>query len=704
MFNNIKIGTKILIIMLVTSLASLMVISVISYTEMLNLTKYSQDANIQLGITASGESQQALLNQAEEYLAKIAVEQAGNSDAILSQIEAELASVKDYLEGMYANPSNFVGYELPLPDENQMDVSSAKYMLPPGVEQTDLIEKELLLLSNAGFMLSAVLKNDENLDNIYLGTHTGISYRYSSSNAYNPDYDPRERDWFTQALLMEGEEIWLDTYVDPYGSIGVTCATTFNGADGKVAGVVATDITLTSLKQSIIETKIGDDGYAFLLDNKGEFIAHPDYESEDFKTNPLTTAEESFKETITEMSMGESGIKLAIIDDVESYIAFAPIETASWSLGVVVSIDKVTLPSKQTKEKIDAYTVTSQAHIHDTLSSILMRFIILFAVCTMVLVFFSFILSKTITKPLKKLVEGTKHIGNGNLDSQIEVLGSDEVGQLATAFNAMASNLKEYIDNLSVAIAEKERINGELSVAANLQNDMLPRIFPIFSDLDSLKIFAKMTPAKEVGGDFYDCFFVNESHTKLCCVMADVSGKGVPASLFMVIAKTILKTNLLADGSIVDAITRANTLLSEDNNSNMFVTTFASLLDLTTGRYEFVNCGHNPPLLGRSGDKFEYMKTRRTLPLAAMEETKYYVETIMLEPGDVVYMYTDGITEAMNEKSELFGNDALVDALNTATNWNPEHLDNLVREVVEKFVGEAEQADDITTLSLQYNK
>ncbi len=707
MFKDLRIGTKILVIILFTSLTALLSISIISYTEMLNLTQYSQNANIQLGITSSTKSQEALLSQAEAFLKKIAIEQANNINAVLYQVESELGAARDFTEKLYANPDNFIGYELPLPDKTEHGVAAAKYMLPIGVEKTQAIKSELRILSNAEYMLASLVAHNVNLDNIYMGTENGISYRYSSSSAYDKKYDPRKRSWYQDAFNNKREIVWLDTYLDPFGSIGVTAAMAFNNEQNKIHGVIATDITLDSITHIILNTKIGKAGYAFLLDNKGSYIAHPKYSEKNFEKSPSQKATGSWADVLEDMNQGKTGVDVATIDGSEKYIAYAPLPVSNWSLGIVVPIDEVTLPARETKVIIDQYIIEAQNYIHQTLSDILMDFIVLFTLCTMTLVFFAFIFSKTITKPLKQLLISAEHIGKGNLDNPIEETSKDEVGQLAKAFNAMAANLKQYITNLSTVIAEKESINSELNVAANIQNDMLPRIFPIFSDLDSVRIFAQMTPAKEVGGDFYDVFFIDEAKTKLCCIIADVSGKGVPASLFMVITKTILKSNISLGKNLQDAIIQANLLLAEDNNSCMFVTVFSSILDLSTGEFTYVNCGHNPPLLCRKGERFEYMNITPSLPLAATDFSPYMSEQIMLQAGDIIYMYTDGITEAMNKNNVIFSDNTLLNDLNLIPMHDalePEEIDIFIRAKVEAFVDGANQSDDITTLVLKYTQ
>ena len=654
-----------------------------------------------LEVTASDQSRQGLLDQTQTYLQKIVVEQASNSNAVLSQIQTEVAGMRDYVQALYADPNNFNGSNVPTPEQTEMGTASAKYILAPGVSLSN-VSSELRLISNSKYQFAATLANDTNLDNAYLGTESGISYRYSRSNAVTANYDPRQRNWYKQAMESPDKVVWVDTYIDPYGSVCVTCAAAYKGADGTPVGVVATDITLKNMQQSIVNTRIGEGGYAFLLDNKATYIVHPDYQTEGFETQPLKTATGEWKTTLEAMANGITGVSRAEIDGKEYYVAYAPLTATAWSLGVTVPISTVTEPADATKKQIDQYTSESQTHIRNTLSDVLMRFIILFTICTVIFVVFAFVLSGTITNPIRSLVKSVRQMGSGDLDTEIKVDGKDEIAELSEAFNGMAKNLKDYIAEYTAAEAEKERIGTELSVAANIQDDMLPHIFPTFSELPRLAIYAKMVPAKAVGGDFYDCFFLNKEQTRLCALIADVSGKGVPASLFMVIAKTLIKTNVLAGGDPAAAVNRVNDLLNEDNSSCMFVTAFLCIIDTEKNEMTYINCGHNPPLLGNCEKGFTFMELEKTFPLAIFPNNGYKSYTTRFEPGDILYLYTDGITEAANPAEVLFGNDALQSSLDGAGTNDPEALDKTVRDAVAAFADGAEQADDMTTLAITF--
>ncbi len=248
---------------------------------------------------------------------------------------------------------------------------------------------------------------------------------------------------------------------------------------------------------------------------------------------------------------------------------------------------------------------------------------------------------------------------------------------------------------------ETQRIGAELNVAAQIQADMLPRKFPAFPDRNEFDLYASMDPAKEVGGDFYDFFFIDQDHLGL--VMADVSGKGVPASLFMVIAKTLIKNRALLGGSPSEVLAYANEQLCEGNEAELFVTVWFAILDLSTGKGVVSNAGHEHPILRRAGGQFELIVYPHAPAVATMEGIKFKEHEFELHPGDTLYVYTDGAPEATDENENLFGTDRMLEALNSHPDADPkELLLDMTRKIAE-FVGDADQFDDITMLGFKYN-
>ena len=334
----------------------------------------------------------------------------------------------------------------------------------------------------------------------------------------------------------------------------------------------------------------------------------------------------------------------------------------------------------------------------------LIRIIIVgIAVTIFLLLVFTMVLVRTLILPIKTVATAAdEFVTNGNMLSDVlgKIRTNDEIKMLSDSVLKMEQDINDYIDNLTKVTAERERIGAELNVATQIQADMLPSIFPAFPDREELDIYATMTPAKEVGGDFYDFFMVDDRH--LAMVMADVSGKGVPAALFMVIGKTLIKDHTTPGRSLGDVFTEVNNLLCESNKEGLFITAFECVLDLVTGELVFVNAGHELPFIQKKGGKYESYKTRAGFVLAGMEGIRYRQGSLQLEPGDRIFLYTDGVPEATNSTEELYGMERLSDILNKNCDKCPEELLPAIKADIDEFVGEAPQFDDLTMLCMEY--
>ena len=306
--------------------------------------------------------------------------------------------------------------------------------------------------------------------------------------------------------------------------------------------------------------------------------------------------------------------------------------------------------------------------------------------------------------PLKVLSDGVREIISGNLDKKIDIKTGDELEHLSIAFNAMTSELQTYMKNLTQITAEKERIATELNVAKEIQRGMLPQDFD-FGRSD-FEIFATMNAAKAVGGDFYDFYLLDENH--LAITVADVSGKGIPASLFMVISKTVLKNFATFSTSPDDyaaVLSCANNQLCQGNEEMMFVTVFFGVLEIDSGRFVYVNGGHNPPVIyHRAENKCEFLAVKKNFVLGGMEDVPYKQQEIRLEHGDLLFAYTDGVNEAMNENHEEYTSERLLNFMNgTDCGADLQTLLAAIRADVAEHVGNAEQSDDITMMALRLN-
>ena len=350
--------------------------------------------------------------------------------------------------------------------------------------------------------------------------------------------------------------------------------------------------------------------------------------------------------------------------------------------------------------------ILDMQEVRDHLSSFLYK--MLGISCTVIcvsLLLYMMLVKWMVLNPIKQLSRFTTEILKpGNFKKQeIAIHTKDEIEDLGNSFHVMLKKLEEYIENLTAVTAEKERISTELNVATHIQSSMLPCIFPAFPDRDELDIYATMTPAKEVGGDFYDFFMVDKRH--IAIVIADVSGKGVLAALFMVIGKTLIKDHTKPGRDLGEVFTEVNNILCESNDNGMFITAFEGVLDLVTGEFRYVNAGHEKPFIYRKNQGYEAYKVRPGFVLAGMANIRYQEQLIQLSVGDKVFQYTDGVTEAVNKDHQFYGMDRLHHILNQqCQTCGPEQILEFVKADIDAFVGDNDQFDDITMLCLEYTK
>lgn len=306
-----------------------------------------------------------------------------------------------------------------------------------------------------------------------------------------------------------------------------------------------------------------------------------------------------------------------------------------------------------------------------------------------------YLVRKLVVRNIHKINESLSAITDGNLDTVVDVRSHLEFDSLSNDINATVDTLKRYIKEA------EERIDAELAFAKAIQHSALPTVHPLYDNRKEFDIFASMHTAKEVGGDFYDFYFIDEDH--LAFLIADVSGKGIPAAMFMMRSKTIIKSYAESGMSVEEVFTLANEKLCEGNDAGMFVTAWMGILNIRNGKVLFANAGHNHPLVKHSDGTFEYLKSRAGFVLAGMEGVRYRKNELVLEPGDAIYLYTDGVTEATDLNEELYGEDRLHSILEKYKDETMEVICSEIKKDVDLFAGEAPQFDDITMLALKYN-
>ena len=322
-----------------------------------------------------------------------------------------------------------------------------------------------------------------------------------------------------------------------------------------------------------------------------------------------------------------------------------------------------------------------------------------------VLLLYGIYLSRNLINPIKNIADEATRFARENTQPEIllskKIRVKNELGQLANTIDLMESDILKYINDITNITREKEQIKAELNVATQIQADMLPRIFPPYPDRKEFEIYASMNPAKEVGGDFYDFFLIDDDH--LALVIADVSGKGVPAALFMVIAKTLIKNRAQYGGSPSQILRDVNMRLCEGNEAELFVTVWLGILEISSGQIICSNAGHECPAVKKLNGGYELIKSKHSPAVATIEGIKFRESEIKLNPGEIIYLYTDGVAEATNINNELYGTDRMLNDLNKTIEINSvREILKFMKKSVDEFTGEAPQFDDITMLCVKY--
>ena len=313
-------------------------------------------------------------------------------------------------------------------------------------------------------------------------------------------------------------------------------------------------------------------------------------------------------------------------------------------------------------------------------------------------------LNHSLLKPVRVITAEATRFASENVQAgqklRSTIRNEDDIGYLAEAIDQMEEQIHDYVSNLTRVTAEKERISTEMSLASRIQKDMLPNIFPAFPDRDDFDIFATMDPAREIGGDFYYFFLIDNTH--LCVVIADVSGKGVPAALFMMAATIVLVDNARMGKTPSQVLRSANEAICSTNREEMFVTVWLGILDLETGRLTASNAGHEYPVMKHPGGGFELIRDPHGFVVGGMEDIEYNDYELIMEPGSKLFVYTDGVPEAATRDDRLFGTDRMLEAMNADPDADPVTLLQNVKAAVNDFVADAEQFDDMTMLCLEY--
>jgi sigma-B regulation protein RsbU (phosphoserine phosphatase) len=673
-----------------------------------------------LGQSASDVSSKTLTEHLQDRAQQTSDDIAALTDEKLIRMHNFTQILADIASKLYTNRENYKPRIIPQykPGEIPRDLEPV-LNIAPGVSFAR-VRDEALMLSNSADILQQITNISSDIASAFIAAESGIVINIETTQSPVVSYDPHTRPWYAGARDESSQTgvFWSDIYVDVRGrGLALSCsAPVYDQSSGKkifvgVAGCSALIADFSHLVEnsSYIEDDAGD---IFLLDGTGLKVfasdgtgIHFDENNTIRSENYLESSDENVRALARRMTQQETGVMTLELNGEKVDVSYHPLHEINWSVGVIYKHSTITMMVDPLQNQILNLTGEMERNTNNYIYLIAIFVMAIGIVVILIRVGLVYRLANYVTGPISELVAEAEAISSGDLDAKAHVSsGTQEIEQLAHSFNDMKARLREYIETLATATAEKERISTELIVATKIQTDMLTNKFPPYTDRPNhFDLFASMRPAKEVGGDFYDFFFVDDNH--FAFVIADVAGKGVPAALLMVVAKTLIKSQLLEGVTAKVAMERVNNDLCENNIDALFVTIWIGLLDLQAETLEFVNAGHNPPLLKSGNFGVRFLKQGSPDLVAGIEKNiQYQSRTIALKEGDLLVLYTDGITEAFDASGSMYGEERLTEFINKHHKKAPKELIVDLQSDVTDFAGNAEQSDDMTLLAIKMMK
>ena len=712
---NLVIGgieSKVVNLLLITMLlvAALFLASMITQSNILtSLTNETSDRQL----AAMTETTASVMDTViVESMDRITWLEALLTDEVFNRLSMQVQLVGDYAQKLLSDPDGAPRVPWARPDASHNGELFAKVLLADGLEESAVADRLGLIANMAEPMRS--ICGRLGADNAWFTLPEGITLmadklpgNWIAEDGSYISYNAPDRYWYRQAVET-GELVFSDVEFDHRtGELCVTCALPVYGADGQLLGVAGADMYMDDMQQAVYDAAQSR-GFLVVVNTSGHVIMSPEDQGV-FSISNSAEAEDLRDSDIPELAAlvsdamrGKTDVRRVPLPDGNYYMIGVPMETVGWTLLAAFSETDAEQPVRQLRADFQSI----QQEVSDAYSGKISKaktvmWGLLFALLAVMLIV-SIIIGKRIVKPLNTITRRISELSETNLEFKMEdeYRTGDEVEALAESFAMLSAKTLQYVEEVKSVTAEKERIGAELSMATDIQASQLPRLFPAFPNRPEFDLYASMDPAKEVGGDFYDFFMVDDDHVAM--LIADVSGKGVPAALFMMISRILLKSHLQNGESPAEALSRVNNQLCEGNEAEFFVTVWVAVLDYHTGKGIAANAGHEHPALKHAGGEYSLVVYRHAPALGLMEGIPFREHDFSLNPGDNIFVYTDGVPEATNAENELFGPDRMLDALNENPNADPEQTLAIVRRHVDEFVGEAEQFDDLTMLCFTY--
>ncbi|MBR5338077.1 MAG: SpoIIE family protein phosphatase [Lachnospiraceae bacterium] len=688
-----------------------MVVFAVHLSGILKMATDGEKRQLEIVSDNSGKSMTDITEENLKTLIKSAVER--TEDEFITPRD-DLIALKSMVEEVFKYPEAFERKEISPPKKENKDTPALQLLSSDGYENISPSTYEMMQrLANLEPIMREIATSVDYSVDCFISTPDGVtlsvdrnSDRKVDENGNVRTYKATERPWYKGAV--EKGDVYFTAILSSelYGINEVVYSMPVY-VDGRLVAVLEGSYEVDALADYMVGREIGGSGFAILVSSEGQLSLSTR------KTGELKQTADTAKDVrevvnpelgkvIDKCLSGETGISRVHVDGEEYYAAYGFIPTSKWAQVIFVSVNEVMEPANDLLrglEKNSQYILAGENAAFNV--SVILATLAILGIIALS----THVVSKRAKKraaPITLMTDQLREFSGVNMffEMEDEYKTGDEIQVLAESFEAQAARMRDYVDEIVDEMSEKERVKAELSLATRIQADMLPNIFPAFPERDEFDIYASMTPAKEVGGDFYDFFFAGEEHFAM--VMADVSGKGVPAAMFMMMAKSMIQGQIIAKRDAKAVLEDVNNLICSNNREKMFVTVWIGILDINTGVLTASNAGHEYPILKEPEGDFEIIKDKHGFVVGAKKNMKYTDYEITMRPGSKLFVYTDGVPEATDAAEKLFGMERTLDALNAVKEGSVEEILAGVDAHVRSFVGDAEQFDDLTMLCIEY--
>jgi len=701
---------KILNLVLIFLLAIIAVFSGVSIYQTKQLNKAVDEASDEQQESIANVSGNTMHQVIESSMTRTNALQAYIADDMFTDVKTDVATLQNLATGLFEHMGSFEPAAFYPPDPSNDGKLSAQVLCEEGVDYTK--SEYLGVVAHMSDTIIAMCEQSEYMSNCFIGLADGTLLCIDDNagskfdeNGKLTTFQVRERPWYTGAveageLCFSGIE--MDTYTD---KIGIECSAPVY-LNGKLVAVIGADLFLNAM-EDYVNSASNQGGYICVINNEGKVIFAPEGNgvfnvmTSDEAPDLRSTDNKELSAFISKALSERTGLTTVKISDKDYYMTGSPMATVGWTVISFIEKDITEQPTLLMMSEYDRINDEATEKFDNGLSDSKRTTLIMIAAVLVLGSIGALAVAGRIVKPVEHMTKRISELGDNDLAFQMEDVyrTNDEIEVLAEAFADLSKRTRDYIDQITRITAEKERIGAELELATRIQADMLPNIYPAFPEREEFDIYASMTPAKEVGGDFYDFFLIDDDHLGL--VMADVSGKGVPAALFMMMSKILVNNFAMIEGSPAKVLEQVNSQICKNNEEEMFVTVWLGILEISTGKITAANAGHEYPIVKKADGSFELFKDKHGFVVGGMEGVRYKEYEFTLEKGGTLFLYTDGVAEATNADNELFGTDRMLEALNADPDTDPKSLLVNMKKAVDKFVGDAPQFDDLTMLGVK---